>query len=51
MHILHKIRKFAINLLFAAEGLLLIQVLVFPNTLDIVILLLIGAVLIAFTYN
>jgi hypothetical protein len=51
MRILHEIRKLSLKILGLAAGLLIIKLLVFPNTLDIIILLLICAVLVCYTYD
>ncbi|HEX3031743.1 MAG TPA: hypothetical protein VHS59_05805 [Bacillota bacterium] len=48
MRIFHEIRKFSIKIIGLAAGLVLIQLLVFPTTLNLVILILLSLVLVAF---
>ncbi|HEX3032580.1 MAG TPA: hypothetical protein VHS59_10120 [Bacillota bacterium] len=48
MRILHQIRKLSLKILGLAAGLVLIQLLVFPTTINVVIFLLLAMVLAAF---
>lgn len=48
MRILHHIRKLSLKILALAAGLVLIQLLVFPTTINLIIFLLLSGVLVAF---
>lgn len=48
MRILHRIRKFSLKILALAAGLVLVQLLVFPTTINLIIFLLLAMVLVAF---